>query len=210
MKIYSCLMLCAVLCVAACKKESNDADSSPNNGGTSAITIDSPWQYSIKVDGTAYAKTDNGSTIAGVFSDGGQTAVPPDSSISNYGSTLYNPGSMEVYFEVIRNGHHFLGGSCTNSEFLSFFAPGNYSYTPENVNGITIHWYDGTGQQWGTELGTANQAGSLFTIVQVREETTFPDYDLKVLTHFNCKLYNSSGQSKVLTDGVYVSMFEAL
>ncbi|MEO8086636.1 MAG: hypothetical protein ABI763_07450 [Bacteroidota bacterium] len=213
MKIISYLTLCSVLIFSSCSKKEDD-NSSPsnnnNNGGSTSLTIDSHWQVKAKIDGVDYAKVD-GNGANGVFSDGGETAADPDSSISNYGSTLMDGTLTIPYFEVVRNGHHFLGGAeVENVDFLAFFQPGTYPFTPELVSGVAIHYTDASGEMWGTDMGSANQTGSEFKIIQVREETVFPDYDLKVLSHFHCKLYNVNGQSKTLTDGEYVSLFEAL
>src|SRR5436853_611842 len=114
MKNISRLILCSVIIFSSCSKN-NDDDSAPSSnnstgGGSTALTIDSHWQVKAKIDGVDYAKTD-GSGAVGVFSDGGTTAVDPDSSISNYGSTLTDASYTTTYFEVVRNGQHYLGGS---------------------------------------------------------------------------------------------------
>ncbi len=211
MKTISFLALCTILIFSSCKKADNDSSPSTGNttGGTT-LTINSPWQVYAKIDGVDYSKKD-GTGAIGVFNVSGFTASDPDSSVSNYGSSLVDGTLTLVYFEVVRNGHHFLGGTnVENADFLAYFHAGNYSYTTENINGVAIHYRDSMGVLWGTDMGTANQTGSEFTIVQVREETVVPNYDLKVLSRFHCKLYNGSGQSKTLTDGEYVSLFEAL
>jgi len=214
MKTISYLAFCSVLIFASCSKNDDD-DSSPtgnnNTGGsTSALTIDSHWQVKAKLDGADYSKVD-GNGAYGVFSDGGTTASDPDSSISNYGSTLTDANATIIYFEVVRNGQHYLGGTILeNADFLAYFQPGIYPFTSEDINGVAIHYTDASGEMWGTDMGSADQTGSEFKIIQVREETVVPDYDIKVLSHFHCKLYNANGQSKTLTDGEYVSLYEAL
>jgi len=209
MKHYSYLLLMTLIVfTAGCKKDDNDDDSSSGGGTSSGITIDSPWQYTITVDGTTYTKTENDADVDGVWSNSTELNTPPDSTTNNYNAALYNNISGDTYFEIYRNGHRYLGGTAENSEFLAYFDPGNYSYAPENVNGISIRWADSNGDIWGTDMGTADQTGSQFTIDQVKEATGYNYYTIKVLSHFNCKLYNGLGQTKTLTSGKYVCKFQ--
>ena len=200
------------LILSSCKK-SDDTDSSSGNnntGGSAALTINSSWQVKAKIDGLDYAKRDSVDGASGVFTDSEQGGSFPDSSVADYGSSLVNLSTFDPYFSVYRNGQRYPGGtSVLNSDFLAYFTPGNYPYTDEYVDGAAIFYTDANGEMWGSNMGSGDQTGSVFTIVQVREETFFPNYDIRVLCHFNCKLYNGSGQSKSLTDGEYVGLFEA-
>lgn len=210
MKLTSYLLVTAFILVAGgCSKSDDDSSSSSNGGGggSTTITIDSQWQYSINVDGTTYAKTENGTSVQGVFSNSGSIVAMPDTSINNYGSVLYNPTTTISYIEVTRNGHHYVGGTADDPLFLQYFAQGSYQYTAENINGFSVRWFDDSGTMWGTDLGSGNQAGSAIAIDAVKDVTTFGDYTLKVLIHFNCKLYDGGGNSKTLTDGKYVGEF---
>ena len=207
MKIYTYLMLFAFILIAgSCSKDDKDSDNNNSGTGSTTFNIDSPWQYSFKIDGTTYARVENGTTIEGAFSNGGLLATWPDSTINNYGSGLYNPNLLIDYFDVSRNGHKYVGAVAEDSVFFDFFAPGNYSYAPENVNGISIRWTDDNGIVWGTDLGSGIQTGSSFTIDEIKEVQGL-DYTLKVLAHFNCTFYDGSGNSKIVTEGKSVSKF---
>jgi hypothetical protein len=211
MKHYSYLLfMMLVIFTSGCKKKEDDDDSSSSNGSgsTSGITIDSPWQYTIKVDGTTYTKTENDAEVDGVWSNNTELNTWPDSSTNNYNAALYNNISGDTYFEIYRNGHRYVGATAENSEFLHYFDAGSYPYSVENVNGVSIRWVDSNGITWGTDIGTGDQTGSQFTIDQTKEATGYNYSTIKVLSHFNCKLYNGLGQSKTLTDGKYVCKFQ--
>ena len=210
MKHYSYLLLMSLLVFTAGCKKNDDDDSSSNGGGSSTggITIDSPWQYTISVDGTTFAKTENDAEVDGVWSNSTDLNLPPDSTTNNYNAALYNSVTGATYFEIYRNGHRYLGATAEDSEFLHYFDAGTYPYSVENVNGVSIRWVDSNGDVWGSDMGTGDQTGSQFTIDQVKEVTGGGYYTIKVLTHFNCKLYNGLGQSKTLTSGKYVCKFQ--
>ncbi len=207
MKLSSYLFLVLVLITSACSKnDENDDSSNTNTGGTTTITIDSPWQYSAKVDGTAFGLAE-GATVIGSYSGGGSIATPPDSSLAFYGSALMDSSFTFSYFDIHRNGHYFLGYPAENADFRNFFYIGSYPYTELNTNGIYVHWRDESGTTWGSDYGSADQTGSNFVIDQIKEINGQIDYTLKVLAHFNCKLYDGNGNSKTLTEGKFVGQF---
>ena len=119
---YYFLIAAFVLITGGCSKDDKDDDSSSGTGGTgtSAINIDSPWQYSAKIDGTTHSKV-IGATVRGAYSTSSQTALPPGSSVSSYGSELMDAPLTGTYFGVSRNGHYYLGNVAEDAEFLSFF-----------------------------------------------------------------------------------------
>jgi len=209
MKTYYYFLIAAFVLVAGgCSKNDDDDASGGTNGtGTSTINIDSQWQYFAKINGTSFSKV-IGATVGGAYSTSSQTAIPPDSSNAAYGSVLMDASLTNEYFDVTRNGHHFLGSSAENSEFLDFFSAGNYSYTTEEVNGVSISWRDETtGTIWTTYNGSSDQTGSEFVIEQVKVLSTQFEYTIKVLAHFNCKLYDGSGNSKTVTEGKFVGQY---
>jgi hypothetical protein len=95
-----------------------------------------------------------------------------------------------------------------DSSFLHAFDPGSYSYTTELDRGVSISWRDeSNGTVWTTYSGAADQTGSEFVIEQTKFLSAQFDYTIKVLAHFNCKLYDGNGNSKTLTDGKFVGEF---
>ena len=125
-------------------------------------------------------------------------------------TTLLNSTTFEVTKGLIANY-----SSVSNGQFHSFFGPGNYPYaTGPNTNpvtmgnGISIIWKDKNGELWSTSYGSRDQMGSTFLIQSTIDE---PDpvgtLYVKVKATFSCKLYNSAGQMKLLTNGEFVGLF---
>lgn len=90
---------------------------------------------------------------------------------------------------------------------IAFYAPGNYSYVQmlsQNDNGVRIFFTDVNGKLWQTDLGTADQTNSSFTITK---ETIIRNLTNNIITgvlfeaSFNCTLYNGLGNYKTLTNG---------
>lgn len=109
----------------------------------------------------------------------------------------------------------------------SFFAPGNYNYSIKGNDtsfnfigtstdtilifpstetktlltpGINIIWNDANGTNWETCKGTADQAGSYFTITSVKVIQAVP-LACVITANFACKLYDGNGNVINLTNG---------
>jgi hypothetical protein len=128
---------------------------------------------------------------------------------NEYTSSLTDPSSINGVIDVVKGTLTRAGTTTTNLEFKNFFLPGTYSFDANFPrNGVAIRWYDATNTIWSTDLSPTTQTGSTFTITEATEGTNdFGDYLLKVKITFNCTVYNSSGSSKVLTNGVYWGYF---
>jgi len=210
MKLYTYLLIGSLIILASgCAKDDGIRGVNYGNGGGSGgININSPWQFSITMDGTTYTKSENDTNVEGIWINSQTTNNFPDSSIKNYNSMLVNWIGSISYFEVNRNGHKFLGSFPEDSLVEQYIMPGTYDYSMTDVDGISIRWWDDQGIPWGTDQGPADQTGSVFTIDQVQVDTNFIDYTIKVLAHFNCTLYNGVGESKTVTNGVFVGSFQ--
>lgn len=104
--------------------------------------------------------------------------------------------------------HNYL--AATQAQFKAFFPVGSVSYAPLNFSGdgVRISWTDPTGELWETRNGTVDQFGSTFKIVSVEDLIDLGgNYFVKVKAEFKCKLYNSAGASKQLTNGEAVVAF---
>jgi len=67
--------------------------------------------------------------------------------------------------------------------------------------GAKIFYYDNNSVEWSTDLGSANQTGSTFNITEHIANTDGYSQHISKAT-FNCKLYNSTGASMTLTNGL--------
>jgi hypothetical protein len=101
--------------------------------------------------------------------------------------------------------------SATDAQFKAFFAVGDYPYSALSNdltdNGIKIFWTDTKGEVWDSR-DKADQTGSTFKIISVTDFTDIAgDYNVTVKVQFTCKLYNSTGASKTVTNGEAVVTF---
>ena len=203
-KYLSLLLLAMTLIVVSCKKK-KDQEVVPE---PEVVSINSSLRTSFKLDGTAvfygestadfYASTGySGSTGGGAFH-------------KNYSSFvgLFNDVGLTISKGILTvpTGSSFP----PNATFKNFFVAGNYNFSPSyDSTGIIIEYNDGT-DTWSTKLGSGNQTGSSFKIVESRNELASP-YTMKVYVTFNCKLYSfSTGAVKTVTDGVFVGGYENL
>jgi len=204
MKSVSYFIFCSLLIVSACSKKEDDDVSLMDTGVIPTISIDSGWQVKVKIDGVDYSKVAE-NVGNGVFNNGIGGYISTDSIIYDYGSGLRDDFSNILDFNLMRNGHRTVNNSLIRSQnFIDFFSRGNYPYTGDGVNGVSIRMIDHNYEFWGTDLGPADQSGSVFTIMQVMPLT---NGRIKVYCRFHCTLYNASGQSRVLTNGEYVGSF---
>ena len=209
------ISIAIILFISSCKKEASTPAPTPTPVPTSTIFV---REFTGTIDGTVYNYVDgNGTTNIG----GGVSSALTGNSVSYYGSYLNYDTSFTQIFNLEKGILNFVGQGVlpTDSAFNNFFALGTYPYTypyySSGTNGIHLYWTDQTGTQWSTSNGTADQTGSAFAITVSEPKlvtyisggiTTVKDF-VNIKTSFNCKLYNSSGQSKTLTNGSYTGYF---
>jgi hypothetical protein len=207
--IYLCLVLAIV---SSCKKDSDNDTPAPtnntgnnNNNGSGTITINSPDQVSMKIDGVPTSKVADGINISADVGSYGNMDTPPDTSYGVYGSSLNSVSIAETYISIDKGRLYFLGWPASNTAFKTFFNPGAYSYATTPELGITISMYQ-NGVGWSTNNGS--QSGSTFNITDMQEVTAGGSYGVKIRCTFSCKLYDSLGNVKTITEGIYVGHFE--
>lgn len=108
----------------------------------------------------------------------------------------------------------------TYTDFINYFKTGlnDYQYSSTAIspyNGTNLDTYqvslvyrDENGVQWNSYGGS--QTGSNFQITDtIRYKYYYGSSDAKIKykARFNCKLYNSTGQSKTLTNGLFIGEF---
>lgn len=198
------ILFAGLTLASACKKDDDDDD----NITPTEITINSYPQFAGTVDGTAveYVSTDGHSIGFGV-DQSIDTVINQTDAI--YYSGLNQMGNDSTLLVQIRMGTlTFPNGSLTESQFVAFFATGNYSYTDGADDGIEINYTDENGINWSTSNGS--QSGSAFTIKEKQVDEDLQGagfYSVKILAELNFKLYDDDGNSKTITDATYVGYF---
>lgn len=81
----------------------------------------------------------------------------------------------------------------------------NFGSELKEEDGVVIQWTDLNGTLWSSDLGTAEQNGSAFTVashtLNQPTQTTNSQYTTKGT--FSCKLYDGKGNSIDVKDGVF-------
>ena len=209
MKKQFAFIAAILLLVASCSQD-DDNDNNNNNNTPAALTIDSTYIFRASIDGQA-VNYRLGNQFWMVASDG-EIATPPTLSRKSYSSIVIdNLSGTNTLVSLEMGVVSFLGTYAEDAEFLNLFQTGNYNFIadPQTTKGFVLRYYDSTGTEWATNLGSANQAGSSIKIEAVKNVTFSGDpASVKVLLRFNCKLYNSAGASKTLTNGEFIGLFE--
>ncbi|KAA9339957.1 hypothetical protein [Adhaeribacter soli] len=119
--------------------------------------------------------------------------------------SLTNSGSSKsAGFVLVKT----FGSKPTGCNFTEgMFRLGSYTFghSPDSTNdipldGVVIYFTDNNGKYWSSDLGTGNQSGSMFRIVE-----HYPNSDgssqMISKAQFSCNLYDGLGNVKTLMDG---------
>lgn len=200
-KIFYILTICSVF--LSCSKK-DDPEPTPS---TPVLTYSSTPQFSASLNGTTLSMIADGLTIESVVGSSNSLYPVPNISTGNYSNYIGN-NVTDVGISLKRGGLLFMGFPPSDSLFLSYFPTGSYNYTTDGVNGIRVSYIDANGTLWSTDLGTAVQTGSTFTIDERAGQDVFGYYSVRYKASFSCKLYDTSGNTIDLTNGVIVGSFE--
>lgn len=208
MKAIAPLILVALLAFTACKKKTSDPEPDPapttttTTGGSTTSTIptidvNSTPQVSYSLDGTAVSYVTDGTNFFGGSGSSGNTNWTYDSGIDD---------GTNSYFNITKGTITTAGGSPDDATFKMLFPVASAPYSVNAANGVEVSIWDSNHVQWSTSMGTGNQTGSTFNIVQTKDEQQNYLY-VKTYITFSCKVYNAGGAMKTITNGKYVGHF---
>ncbi len=204
------LSLLIISFLFSCKKDNEDETTTPApvTPVSTAVTIESSYRITAKIDGVNYSKITGDGTYRGSSGSSRSMQPLPDSSSARYNSSITNAGFSTTYFWVQKGTIVFQGFEPSSAVFKSFFTPHTYPYDFDATHGISIEWNDGTGMIWSTDKGTGDQTGSNFEITDRKDFLDLTgEYYVKIKAQFNCIVYDDFGQSKTFTDGIYIGAF---
>lgn len=204
-------LLFVLMLVVSCKKDD------PNDNVNIVDNCEGFMTSTVEVDGEyfCYFIQPNGGFLSGP-SAGGEIDIQNNLCVFGYevgvGYTegFDVAGYIEFYFD------RFFTGTCDHDSneaenFEQLFALGSYNYASENEipKGVRIILYHNE-EEWQSELGEQN--GSNFRITSAVSAS--PVYDFTnsgaaLEGTFNCKVYNSSGESLELKDGKFQVVVES-
>jgi hypothetical protein len=137
----------------------------------------------------------NGYGKAGVFVEGmNQYFERQSSTYAQNGENIFN-----IYFMKWLNT-----SPPSKEDVRSIFYEGNYSFGSSDfrnlIEGVEIKYIDEAGIEWTTQ---GNQTGSYFEITSHSKNSIDSYTPYATSGKFSCKLYNSLGQVKTVTDGAF-------
>ena len=171
------------------------AHSSKNHDGyskskTATITVKEPPQkITATIDGQDISwAVDNSLYFGHAYVSGSSTAL--------YKSSIRQSSYIKS-FTIFKGLLSYTSGSYpSNSAFNSFFLVNPIPFSNQAVNGIMIEYYDANQKKWTTD---GDQTGSNFAFTKVTAGAT--NDEIAYESQFNCKLYDTQGNSKILLNG---------
>lgn len=189
------------------KKDTTTAPEDPQSsttGGTvitASITAASVPQATFALDGVSKSYISNGSTFFGGSGTSG----------GGSGATIYSSGiddgNSTTYININKGTLTYTTSLPSDNQFRAFYPISSVPFSVNAANGVEVSVFI-NGTEWSTSMGTANQTGSTFNIVQAVDN---PDITgtlyVKVKATFSCKVYDGLGNSKTITNGLYIGDF---
>jgi hypothetical protein len=177
---------------------------------TVAPVIDNSFTYFYEATIAGVFHKETVTTTNGFQAGSGVTGSNDVILSSNIIPSSYPPMPAGKTGMIVSKGilHNYIVSN--NTEFITFFNLGDYSYTntPSTTDGVSVSWYDESGTEWRSDNAPADQTGSSFKVVNVAPVTPSTIYTITVTFNFNCKLYDQSGNVKTLTNGIFKGEFE--
>ena len=174
--------------------------------GTNPVTIgiSSTPQVQFTLNGTSYSYIESMTAPA----VGNGQSIMGTTATATVGTDYFNSAGEIIKIEKGTYAYNSGSSVSYDDQFDNFFAKTSFPYSVNSANGITITWYDASGNPWSTDNGS--QTGSSFTIIDkvkdyLRNGNGF--LEMKVYASFNCKVYNTSGASKTITNGKFVGYY---
>ena len=203
--LLSLLIVGSTLLMPSCKKKNEPAPApapttpAPPTGGP---TITSSFYFQAKIDGTWVTLQEGGYVGSGAGSAGGTVSTGVQEEQGVVISDILN--STGASFFILKT----FATWPTGPEVESMFSIKSYSYgkTPnatnvDGIDGVGITYTDANGVDWRSDEGVGTQTGSTFSITEHIVNTDGFSHKISKAT-FSCKLYDSSGNVKTLTNGV--------
>ena len=159
------------------------------------FTIFTNCEYSMTLDGETIERETSFSTsgiTCNVVRSGAGTGV-------GFGASLFsNDFSSQEELVFFRGTIYGLMNFEVpqQAQFDALFSIGQYEYTEDGDEGIQISYVSPEGQRWSTDLGSADQTGSEFELLEKVADTFQNSYVINLRVRFNCILYNGTGDSR--------------
>ena len=213
LKLIGLAFIVLLLGTVACKKDNDiDDDNNNNNPPPTDTTDNTTYATSFKLDNSpVYLEYDsNGYQLTGFVKRSPSTA---DSCLFTYAGGISRPIVGDPLQLILPDSSFFVQlpmwfrDLCIheNSRFVSLFNTGAINFSDnENSKGVNVIWVGYAGKVWQSVLGS--QTGSNFTLNEVKDVSTqgLAALTVRLIGTLNCTLYDSTGDTMLLTDGNFV------
>jgi hypothetical protein len=203
--IFGLSLICMGLFFFACKKSKPSAAPPPQSTVTyDTAGSDTLFYYSFQLDSVSFGEYAF-SIGYGIYETTSNVAVSsiiqPSGGFGQDGCcTDYWPWDTTAFIEIIGGLNNNPDSGATLATFDSLLNVGaSLTYGSSYTNGLLIYWVDRSGNLWTTNHGSGDQTGSSFLITERKLGTGF--YPIIITASFNCKLYDSTGDMRILTNG---------
>lgn len=187
----------------SCKKEDDYQ-------GTSEPSNPDYYKFVCQVNGVEYNFTDGSATYARYSSTVGSTSnAQTNVKKLNTGAGVKKSGGAYGYISFDNNEFVLTTyNSNKNDAVASATTSGSHSYyqSGSTAKGVSVRFVDENNVVWDSKNGPQN-GGSSFTVTGNYLGTEGNSRDVKGT--FSCKVYNSAGSSKQITDGIFYGVFLA-
>lgn len=184
-KLLLLLLATASLAVSACKKDKNDDDTQVGTG-----------EIKFTVDGTAHSHDEINGTNTYTTND-----------TTQFLTVWFDPADLDQYFVALGMSQFTPFGSIGGEEVWDLFAPGSKTFAREDVqpNGAVVEWRAPDGTYFSSIRG--DQTGSTFTITQRDDYPGDLFLGFEASGTFTCKVYDSNGNSKTISNASWQGIF---
>lgn len=212
--IVNIVIATTLVSLFSCKKKDDSkpeetASTTGGGGNPSGLTSTTAEYVNFSLNGSAYSFT---APVSGLWATGYDATIFTQPSMPNYiytSKSVYQNSAVSFQLQMADTTRQ--SGSLTDNTFRTFIQQKNYNYATSAVQSslgslnLKMDFKDNASTNWSTvkSSGSTLQAGSSFSITQVGEYTAAGNTDItrKIKATFNCKVYNSSGDSLNVTNG---------
>jgi hypothetical protein len=135
-------------------------------------------------------------------------ASPPSFSSAVYSSQVYNTTDFRGSMIVKRGKLQHYGPLPSDSLFLSFFTPGEHSFSVNAQNGYEVLCVDLAGVLWSTSELSGYQGNNKFRVLSAEPFYRNGICCVKIKACFTCTVYHPAYGPQPLTNGYYEGYFE--
>jgi len=204
------IALLSMSLLVGCTKEEDPAPEAPPGSNASQVVISDPSIVIMDVNGGTVTLEPVGG-VGEIFLEEVYGGPSPDTSRAVLVAGFHSGG--DTLFRLRIGTIQYTGGVPTTAELEAFLAPGvrTLAETDSANAGVSLEWWNGSGQWFGTTCDSTAAAGS-FEITHVASQQIGLSFYVKIRAIFSGTFHSCDGLAgdQAITDGVLVLRFRDL